>query len=704
MTNIKLKTSNKIANLFSKIYISLVILFVIDVIVGANGHYYEINVAGFVLVPRMILLALILLFFGIKFIFLSNREYKIKFLSCPIFVIMVLIFIYSLLSFILGIAYNGFGNAFYDEKSLLMIVGVFPIYDCFLDGSFTKKKAIRFFLILSLIIACFVFIFQVSTIVWGTLNKYSTDRIFHDLNIYFNDNYPNFAIGFRKPYGIYYDGLFYVSIAFGILVSQALLTKLSRKTMALKILGIIFFGFMVLQSQTRGFLLVMAASVISAYIIKLILSVRKKRKAKQKIFTKSTIIETILISLLVVSGCLIFFILFQNTRLFNLDDSSTAVRIAFINEALEVIFTPSILLGKGLGYFLPSKGSVHLEISLLEIILKQGLIGLLVWTLPIFYFFFLLRYSKNDINNKIFASNIIGFVYLVSLFNPHLNDVGGMMLLMVSLFFSYPTILLQKKAIEPSESKICLVSLTVSNNSKNKYSIENFLGKTLIKVFINNEYELFQISTYYDLASFLKEQNISHFALINHQKGTVENVRDLFEYLKTALPTSSQESNNYIIYNPSKGRNNLFDSYFSNCNITILSTALILNIENCFNYRKELNSPHDLVLYFSTSNILIRDGHLKDRSFASLFTETETNTQAYEYAFFDSIRYVFFYSFLNYFELLSKGARKLMLNNGKSKLKWLKIISSHKKYNRIIDSVHITNNQVYEESWLSLNL
>lgn len=115
-------------------------------------------------------------------------------------------------------------------------------------------------------------------------------------------------------------------------------------------------------------------------------------------------------------------------------DSDT-VRVIQFEEVIDMVNSSSVIIGHGFGIGTDSRPD-HFEITYLELLHKQGIIGLLFWfSLLLFMFlrYFNLR-NKTPIAIPIFSGVLV--VYIQTLTNPYLNNsmgIGYLMLAFVSL-------------------------------------------------------------------------------------------------------------------------------------------------------------------------------------------------------------------------------------------------------------------------------
>jgi hypothetical protein len=102
-----------------------------------------------------------------------------------------------------------------------------------------------------------------------------------------------------------------------------------------------------------------------------------------------------------------------------------------IKEVTSAITPLSFLIGHGFGHGIPSR-LVHMEISYLEILHKQGVIGLFVWGYLLWMLF--IRWKNGSASNfkdAFFFSSL--FIFFQSLTNQYINNPIGLSWLLISL-------------------------------------------------------------------------------------------------------------------------------------------------------------------------------------------------------------------------------------------------------------------------------
>jgi hypothetical protein len=106
-------------------------------------------------------------------------------------------------------------------------------------------------------------------------------------------------------------------------------------------------------------------------------------------------------------------------------------RLQQIKEVIDQITPTSFFIGHGFGIGIPSR-PVHMEISYLEIVHKQGLLGLLFWLYILCLLF--RKYTaaeRTGLRDAFFCGAI--FVFFQSLTNQYMNNPIGLTMILISL-------------------------------------------------------------------------------------------------------------------------------------------------------------------------------------------------------------------------------------------------------------------------------
>jgi hypothetical protein len=411
----------KAFSFFRWIYILFFYCFLGNMIIfGPDRLLLNFQISSFVITPRIILGSILMFLFLISFIINPSAR---SIYPNSIFYFLLILFLYILAVFLHGIVSYGFSTAFSDFKSLFWWILVLPIFDLVFNYRLNKKMILYIFLTCATIVSIFCLIFAAFL--------YFHNVSLYDINYYMVTNFPKSGFGFRSNHGVYYSGLFFSVLSVPIL-AILLFSYSTRKNRLLygSLFAINLAG--VLQSSTRGFLLLLA---FSSFFVILFLSQKKKKNYQMGIVQRPSRNKLIL---WVFSGVTLFAalcFLFLNgsfSRLIGGDTSSDATRLVFFQESIPSLMEFPFFFGKGFGFTVPSKNGSHLEVSLLEIWLKEGFLGLLLWLVPLYLSFFSLKTTLSADYMFILLVTVQS-VYFVSLFNPYLTSVQGILCILICL-------------------------------------------------------------------------------------------------------------------------------------------------------------------------------------------------------------------------------------------------------------------------------
>lgn len=206
---------------------------------------------------------------------------------------------------------------------------------------------------------------------------------------------------------LYYEGYIYLGIG--------LLFWAIRPGWRPKIFAVLIFIFLIL-SGTRG----IAVSVIVSLV--LLLALTNKRRVLNKILALSLVLLTLILAPLYVSAL-------RGKEQISVSNNA---RISTINQVEEQVTVGTLLWGHGLGNGVPDRPE-HMEITYLEILHKNGLIGLAVWgalLVLILRRYVLLKESERFETATPF---ILGALMVVvdAFTNPTLNNPIGLSMLFI---------------------------------------------------------------------------------------------------------------------------------------------------------------------------------------------------------------------------------------------------------------------------------
>lgn len=202
----------------------------------------------------------------------------------------------------------------------------------------------------------------------------------------------------------FYKGFLYLNIGFLFLIMS---TKKLDKFLSLIILVAI------ILTLTRGFLLTLFLSFFLMFLLEF---------KKKKNFVWLIIFVT---PILAFAPVIIEYLFLSRIE-------SDAIRTVQIKQVFQNMNFVSLLIGHGFGIGIPVR-EVHMEIAFLEILHKQGVLGLLFWftILAITIKQYFLIKSKTNVSKAFLMSSF--FVYLQSFTNPFINNPIGMAMVIISL-------------------------------------------------------------------------------------------------------------------------------------------------------------------------------------------------------------------------------------------------------------------------------
>ena len=214
---------------------------------------------------------------------------------------------------------------------------------------------------------------------------------------------PEFS--FRSDNLFFYKGFIYIPIALFLLLNLELKF---RKTLVVL--------------MTAALLLTLTRSFVVAFMVPVLFGT----------FIKSNIFQRLV---LIVGVIFIIFIGFLNFDLWYKPDSDSH-RLADHMHYFHTFNAKTFLLGDGLGSLL--NGRLNVENSFLWALWKLGIVGLCFWLSPFIFaclYFYKILNDKSAVKIK-YAHCYYGIVLLIytqSLFNPYVNNVIGLTIVMVSL-------------------------------------------------------------------------------------------------------------------------------------------------------------------------------------------------------------------------------------------------------------------------------
>ena len=374
----------------------LILMIMIEVFTGGGGDFYSFSVSGVRLTLRILLFALLILFYVL---FATKRRIYIDSLSKCVY---ALVF-YNFVSMLFGAFFNDSRSSLTSFLSSLYLVAFIPFMSCY------KQKTSSFKVLYFVLLSCSTVIATVTLGIYfacnsGLTNVYEMRRFLGSIN---GDWWM------RANGSVAYPSQTYVMIACLFILAKTFF----RKTNFVEKILMFYFALAVLSTCTRGLIITMIICSFALFLL--------------SIFMKVNRVKNILFVALVALAFLAILPLFDLSRVLSFSDQVGGRRLVFLSEGLEKnLSNPFYLVfGMGFGASLPSTGSLNLEISLFEIFIEQGLIGLSLW---IIYFALTLKYIVLKIRNGLCPFYIgIGLVaavfaiFIESFTNPYINNTVG---------------------------------------------------------------------------------------------------------------------------------------------------------------------------------------------------------------------------------------------------------------------------------------
>ena len=312
------------------------------------------------------------------------------------YLIMLYVYIVSLLlSSVIGFL-NGASLAaiFNDVKPLLFFIYLIP-FTFLIKTSVDIERVIKLLKISAIILSLLYFLYLIIYLFYPIV-MFALAPLDNNGEIFFRGDGPFF----------FFKGFFF------IMITVFLINK--RKIIDWVILFILLFA--IFLTLTRGFYV----ALVVPYIILSIIHLINSRKIKIN-------------NLILILSFLILLAIFLPYLLNFLGDrsESNAIRFEIIKNVNNAITPLSMIFGHGFGV-IAGVDRVHLEISYYEILHKQGIIGLVIWMIPLIYCFNkLIKDRKEKLDKKFFLA--ILSVYILSLTNPFINNPLGLSIIVISM-------------------------------------------------------------------------------------------------------------------------------------------------------------------------------------------------------------------------------------------------------------------------------
>ncbi|WP_419955648.1 O-antigen ligase family protein [Neobacillus niacini] len=440
-------------NKFEKI---LLTIFFIEVFVGGGGRLIDFGVLSI----RQVLF--LLLIFTFVFRIVKEKAFFDKNINTFFRFNPVSIGIYALLVWFAASALIGYLNGnplsiiVMDFLRVSYFALYFPLAYYIANERFTFGRIIQILKYSALAVAIF-------TITVDLLGKTVFAANFYPFYVFMN-TIMNDDLFFRPSNSVFYKSHLFVLIGLILSLNNVLNKKYQRLDIAIVILASIS----VLWSETRGFLLAFMLSVIMiiALDVKIIVDPIKGLSNKlKKLVQTNQFIKKFTLSILVLVAVPFMFQYMtlerfetapveQNNNAIEqpkeVDDVSVNARMEFIVASKDILVIPKNLIF-GMGYGSEVAGRTDgLEMSFLDILLEQGIIGLAIWgyLFLIVFFNYYSAYKSGKQLTTLDISLVAAFmgILLLTNINPFINNPIGISFFLVMLIVSQA-----KKELRASE-------------------------------------------------------------------------------------------------------------------------------------------------------------------------------------------------------------------------------------------------------------
>jgi hypothetical protein len=438
-------------NRFEKI---LLTVFFVELFIGGGGRLIDFGILSI----RQVLFLLLL----VTFFYRIAKEKAVFDRSLNTFIRInpVTVGVYVLIIWFGASAVIGFMNGHpvsiivMDFLRVSFFALYFPLAYYVSEDRFTLSRIIKLLKYSSLIVAIF-------TIMVDLLGKTIFAADFYPFYTFMNW-IMNDDLYFRPSNSVFYKSHFFVLIALILSLNDILNKKYSKIDIAIVILASVS----VLWSETRGFLLAFMISILTIIIldVKVLMDPIKGLANKlRKLLHSQQFIKKFVISIAVLIAVPFLFNYMTLERFevagndpnysnqgidsdantgksTEVDDISVNARMEFILASKEILVKPSNLI-LGLGYGSGVAGRTDgLEMSFLDILLEQGLIGLAIWGFLFLIVFinYFIAYKRGYKITNLDISLMAAFmgVLLLTNINPFINNPIGISFFLILLVVS----------------------------------------------------------------------------------------------------------------------------------------------------------------------------------------------------------------------------------------------------------------------------
>ena len=434
-------------NKFEKIWLTA---FFIELFAGGGGRLIDF---GFISIRQILFIGLLLIYLvrvvKEKAVFDKRRNTFLQ--VTPVAIGIYLILGWFIISSLIGLVHHHPLEAVAsDFLRVIFFVVYFPLVYFLSKNRFPIENVITILKKCALVVAVFTIIV---TLLGKTVFVNNFDEFYNFMNKIMHDD-----LFFRPSNGVFYKSHFFVLVALVLSLNGVLNKKFTKIDIAMIILGTVS----IIWSETRGFLLALILSLllIILFDLKVIVDPIKGFAHKMQIIVKSQqFLKKFAILLLIIIAVpniynYMTIARFQTVKVEEptstsnnqkvvkqeVNDESVNARMKFIVASKDILVHPeNLIIGSGYGTTIAGR-ITGIEMSFLDILVEQGLIGLATW-----FFLFLLvyinyysAYKKGEKFSSLDISLLSVFmgILLLTNINPFINNPIGISFLIILLIAS----------------------------------------------------------------------------------------------------------------------------------------------------------------------------------------------------------------------------------------------------------------------------
>ncbi|MBU8914756.1 hypothetical protein BGM25_01690 [Bacillus sp. FJAT-29953] len=452
-------------NKFEKI---LLTVFFVELFVGGGGRLIDFGVISI----RQLLFILLIGTYMVRVIkdkAIFNKKKNTFFRLNPVTIGVYVLIFWFLVSSVIGfINGHSLGAIVTDFFRVSFFAVYFPLAYYISKERFTIQRIIKILKYSAIVVA----IFTITVSLLGkTVFSNNFAPFYNFMNTIMNDD-----LFFRPSNSVFYKSHFFVLIGLIISLNELLSKKYGKLEIAVVIIGSVS----ILWSETRGFLLAFMVSLLTIIVldVKVIVDPFKGISSKfKKLIQSKQFMKKFTISLLVIIAVPFLYKYmtlerFEQTAAVEevhpstelnkkpnakkvqteVNDVSVNMRMDILNSSKEILKDPKNLI-IGAGYGTEIAGRIAIEISFIDILVEQGLIGLAIWgfLFLIIYYNYYQAYKKGQKLSNLDISLLAAFmgVLLLTNINPFINNPIG-----ISFFIILLVVSQNKKELKQNEELV----------------------------------------------------------------------------------------------------------------------------------------------------------------------------------------------------------------------------------------------------------